>query len=284
MKAISYNSFSGCGAFMAMVVCPVKFGFYMLDLRNEDLSPWFWVNLSHLVLFFSALIAFKEFSQVFMQMGWWACWGIRLIVKKILPSYQYGTVSKHAVICDNQLEHTCNWVGDGDLDRLLRKEEETRKFRLARRILRKRRGWMLKSRASKLEEKHLRVGSLRASTCNYLFSPRWNKDYTLGMRQKRAAQSTWRRLRFWMDSNPCLWKCLKTLNITISISDLVSTFDSHPEWFSEEGTCLEAIRAPLQRLGLYISLVPLSSLPHEVLERSGEICSKYIYFGEESMG
>ena len=137
---------------------------------------------------------------------------------------------------------------------------------------------MLKSRASKLEEKHLRVGSLRASTCNYLFSPRWNKDYTLGMRQKRAAQSTWRRLRFWMDSNPCLWKCLKTLNITISISDLVSTFDSHPEWFSEEGTCLEAIRAPLQRLGLYISLVPLSSLPHEVLERSGEICSKYLFW------
>ena len=81
-----------------------------------------------------------------------------------------------------------------------------------------------------------------------------------------------------MSRNPCLWWCLDTLNITISLSDLVSVFDFHPEWFLGDGICLEAIRAPLQRLGLYISHVPLSLIPQQVLNGSEEHCSKYIFW------
>ena len=79
-----------------------------------------------------------------------------------------------------------------------------------------------------------------------------------------------------MSRNPCLWWCLDTLNITISLSDLVSVFDFHPEWFLGDGICLEAVKAPQQRLGLYISHVPLSLIPQQVLNGSEEHCSTYI--------
>ena len=98
------------------------------------------------------------------------------------------------------------------------------------------------------------------------------------MQRKRAAQSTWRRLRFLMEKNPCLWKSLRTLNISISLSDLISVLDSHPEWFSGGGTCLEAIRLPLRRLGLHISHVPLSLVPPEVLSGSKEHSLKYLFW------
>ena len=113
--------------------------------------------------------------------------------------------------------------------------------------------------------------------CTYysLFSSTWQKYYSVGMRRKRAVWSTWRRLRFWMKRNPCFWRSLQTLNITISIFDLISGLDSYPEWFSRDETCLEAIRAPLRRIGLYISHVPLSLVPKEVLIESKEHCSKY---------
>ena len=115
-------------------------------------------------------------------------------------------------------------------------------------------------------------------SCNYIFSSKWKKPYSVGMRKKRAAQSTWRRLRFWMKRNPCLWKCLQTLKITLSVSDLITVFEFHPEWFTVDGTCLEAIRAPLRRLGLHISHVPLSLLPRHVWNGSEGNCSKYLFW------
>ena len=147
------------------------------------------------------------------------------------------------------------------MDRLLGKEKDARVFRLTRQKMSKRRGWMLKSRAFKSEMKELHVGNVCARACNYLFSSRLQKYYSIGMRKKRAAQSTWRRLRLLMGRYPCLWESLRNLNIMISISDLISMLDFHPAWFSRDGTCLESIKTPLRRLGLYISHVPLSLVP-----------------------
>ena len=131
-----------------------------------------------------------------MEVGYFVFRQITVTVKKTLPRYHNGIASKHTVIWEIRLEYACDWVDDSVMDRILQKEKDTRMFRLPRRILRKRRGWMLKSRASKLEVNQFRVGRLRACTCNYLFSSRWKKQYTIGMRRKRAAQSAWRRLRF----------------------------------------------------------------------------------------
>ena len=86
---------------------------------------------------------------------------------------------------------------------------------------------MMPSRIFKREMKQFHSGSARARFCNYLFSSRWLKFYSVGMQQKRVAWSNWQKLRFWMKRNPCLWKSLQDLNITISISDLISVFDSH---------------------------------------------------------
>ena len=179
---------------------------------------------------------------------------------------------------DNQLDYTWSWLDDCDMDRLLRKEDDTRVFRLARQRMSKRRGWMLKSRAFKLGMKPLRIGSLRVCTCYHLFSSSWQRHYSNGMRRKRAAQSTWRRFRFWMERSPCLWKSFRALNITISLSDLISVLDSHPEWFSVDGTCLEVIRLPLRRIGSHISHVPLSLVPPDVLSGSKEHSSKYLFW------
>ena len=90
---------------------------------------------------------------MFMEVGWYVCWWVRLTAKKTSPRFHNVTASKNAVIWDNWHECTWDWVDDGDMDRLLQKEEDTRDFRLARRTLRKRRGWMLKSQAFKRERK-----------------------------------------------------------------------------------------------------------------------------------
>ena len=87
-----------------------------------------------------------------------------------------------------------------------------------------------------------------------------------------------------MRRNPCLWKSLQSLNMKVSFSDLISVFDFQPEWFCADGTCLEAVRAPLQRLGFYISHIPVSLLPHHVMNESHVInesekhLSKYLFW------
>ena len=125
---------------MTIVICTAKFEFYTLGLRNENLSLGIWVNLPHLVLFLWTLIALKDILRAFKEVGWYVCWGIRLTVNKTLPRHHHGTASKQAVIWDNRLNYACDWVDDSVMDRILQKEEDTRMFRLARRILRKRRG------------------------------------------------------------------------------------------------------------------------------------------------
>ena len=222
---------------------------------NECVSLWPSVNLSHLLLLCWAVIASKELWQIFLWQGRCILWWMRVIVKTKVPRSWDMIKSVNVAIWEDQLWSTWSWVDDLDMDRLLRKEEDTRVFRSARRVMSKRRGWMLKSRAFKVKMKSLHIGSRRVRACNYYFSSRWKKPYTVGMRRKRSAQSTWRRLRFWMKRNPCLWKCLQTLNITVSLSDLISILDFHPEWFTVDGICLEAIRAPLRRRCLYISHV-----------------------------
>ena len=213
-----------------------------------------------------------------MEVGSCILCSIRVTIKNTLPVLQHVKTLKNAVIWDDQLEYTWSWVDDRDMDWVLRKEEDTRVFRLARRRMSRRRGWMLKSRAFKTEMKQLHVGNLRVSACNYLFMSKLQKYYSVGMQRKRAAWLTGQRLRFLMKRNPCLWETLQSLNISISFSDLISVLDLHPEWFSLDGTCLEAIRVPLRRLGLHVSYVPLSLLPEQVLNRSENHCLKYLFW------
>ena len=253
--------------------------------RNVDSSVISLVNPSSVVLLIWTIFAYKDLWQMFIQLGWMfielgCCiyWWLRVTVKKTSHRSHCVTTSKKAVKWDDQLKKTWDWVDDRDMDQVLRKEEDTRRFRIARRIMSKRRGWMLKSRAFKLGRETLHSGSQRVRACSYLFSSRWQKHYSEGMRRKRAAQSAWRRLQLWMAGHPCLWKSLEKLNIKIPISDLISVLDSHPEWFTTDGICLEVIRTPLRRLGLYISHVPLSLLPQKVLEGSEEHGSKYLFW------
>ena len=201
-----------------------------------------------------------------------------MTTKKTLPRLWHIEGSRTGIIWDSDLGKTWSWVDECGMSQLLRKEEETMSFRFARRIMSKRKGWMLKSRKFKSKTKPLRVGGKRVRACNYLFSSSWQKYYSVGMQRKRAAQRSWRRLRFWMKANPCLWKSLQKLNITISVSDLISVLDNHPEWFSIDGICLEAIRTPLRRLGLHISHVPLSHLPQQILVGFKEHGSKYLFW------
>ena len=153
-----------------------------------------------------------------------------MTIKKTFPTrLQHVITLKNWLIWDHQLASTWSLMDDLDMERLLGKEEDTRIFRIVRRKMSKRRRWMLKSRAFKTEVNKLHIRSLRARACTYLFSSRWQKHYSVGMQRKRAAQSSWRRLKFLMERNPCLWKSLQTLNIMISLSDLISVLDSHPD-------------------------------------------------------
>ena len=250
----------------------------LLDSRSAAFFLGSWVNLPNLLLFFWAIFAFEDFWQVFTEVKRWVSWQLRATLKKTLPRFEHVAKSKNPMIWGEPLE--CPWsrAGDQDLERLFQKEEDTRVFRLARRAMSKRRGWTLKSHAFKVEDKQLRTRHIRARACSYLFSSKLRKCYSVGMRGKREAQSTWRRLLFMMERSPCLWKSLKKCNIIPSFSDFISVLDFHPEWFSGDGTCLEAIRAPLRRLGLHISQVPLSLVPQQVLNGSEEHRWKYLFW------
>ena len=78
--------------------------------------------------------------------------------------------SRTGIIWDSDLGKTWSWVDECGMSQLLRKEEETMPLRFARRIMSKRKGWMLKSRAFKSKTKPLPVGGKRVRACNYLFS------------------------------------------------------------------------------------------------------------------
>ena len=67
---------------MATLFSPVESEFLALDLRNEDSSLGFLLNLSYFVLYLLALIALKELWHVFLEVGWYVCWWIRVTVKK----------------------------------------------------------------------------------------------------------------------------------------------------------------------------------------------------------
>ena len=62
----------------------------------------------------------------------------------------------------------------------------------------------------------------------------------------------------------------------ISFSDLISFINFHSEWFSGHWTGLEAMGALLRRLGLFISYLPWSFFPKQVLIGSEEHCSGYL--------
>ena len=75
-----------------------------------------------------------------MEMWCWICWQVRLTVKETWPSVWKGAMPSNTAISDDQVNWTSSWVGDPDMERLLRKEEETRVLRLARRMMSKRKG------------------------------------------------------------------------------------------------------------------------------------------------
>ena len=213
---------------------------HLLEARTGSFFSRSWFNISYLVLLCWALIAFKDLWRVFIELRWFICWWIKLTVKKTLFLFNSTASAENIVVWDDRLAKPKSCADDCDMDRLLQKEEDTRRFRIARRIMSKRRGWMLKSRAFKVGMWPVHRGSVRLRSCSYLFSSKWQKFYSIGMQRKRKAQTTWRRLRFWMKKNPCLRNSLRTLNIKLALSDLISVLDYHPEWFSEECTCLEA--------------------------------------------
>ena len=189
---------------METVFWITSFKFCPFDWSNGGFFSGPWINLSHLIIFCWALIAFKESWQVLIEVGCFVFRQIAITFKKTLPRFQNVAKSKNASLWDDQLECTWTWVDDRDMDRLLQKEEDTRVFRLARRRMSRRRGWMLKSRAFKSETKQSQIGTLRARTCSSLFTSWWQKYFSFGMRRKPAAWSTSRRLRVWVKRNICL--------------------------------------------------------------------------------
>ena len=94
-----------------------------------------------------------------MEVAYFIYGHITVTVNKTLPRFQHVAKSKNAALWDDQLEWTWSCVDDRDMDWLLRKEENTRVFRLARRRMFERRGWMLKSRAFKSEIKQSQIGT-----------------------------------------------------------------------------------------------------------------------------
>ena len=205
--------------------------FYLLVTRSRVFYVRSLVNLSYLVLLCWALLASKALWRVSVYLGWWMYWGMRVAVsttvKKILPRFQHTTTMENAVVWDDQL-NIWNWVDNRDMDMLLRKEEDTRVFRFARRRTSKRRGWILESSARKAKMGSMHIRSLRVHTTFCLFSSAWQKHYSVVMRRRLAAQSTCQRLRLWIKRSPCLWKSLQTLNVSVSLSNLISMLDVHP--------------------------------------------------------